>query len=191
MGTHWSQLWDMSITSSYYSWACSSAVSRESKAFWPSFWRESVYVSNILMFWLFCCTSDSFYQRWGIAQPMDALTKVTRWEGRTYRGRSITLSIAFLIWHHWTFEHALLQKNCLSSLLLLLIITQIPHFHALSHGNCWTAGSTAITAILASCESDPHSCYEATKAVAKKAQKKILRLQNRESCWTRSLIIFF
>ena len=36
---------------------------------------------------------------------------------------------------------------CLSSLLSLLIMTQTPHFHALSHGNRWTAGSTVITAI--------------------------------------------
>ena len=33
---------------------------------------------------------------------------------------------------------------CLSSLLSLLIMTQMPHFHALSHGNRWTAGSTVI-----------------------------------------------
>ena len=31
---------------------------------------------------------------------------------------------------------------CLSSLFSLLIMIQIPHFHALSRGNCWTAGST-------------------------------------------------
>ena len=36
---------------------------------------------------------------------------------------------------------------CLSSLLSLLIMTQTPHFHALSHGNHWTAGSTVISAI--------------------------------------------
>ena len=33
----------------------------------------------------------------------------------------------------------------LSSLLSLLVMTQTPHFHALSHGNRWTAGSTVIT----------------------------------------------
>ena len=36
---------------------------------------------------------------------------------------------------------------CLSSLLSLLIVTQMPHFHALSHGNHWTTGSTVITTI--------------------------------------------
>ena len=36
---------------------------------------------------------------------------------------------------------------CLRSLLSLLIMTQTPHFHALSHGNRRTAGSTVITAI--------------------------------------------
>ena len=72
--------------------------SRESDAFGSSFWRESVYVSSILTFWLFCRTSDSFYWLWGIAQPMDAPTEVTRWDGRTYRGISIALSIAFVIW---------------------------------------------------------------------------------------------
>ena len=135
--------------------------SRESEAFGSLFWRESVYVSSILTFWLFCHTSDSFYRWWGIAQPMDAPTEVTRWDGRTYRGISIALSIAFVIWRGqaplniWTcsssekyafggmFPHTI----CLSSLFLLLIMTQTPHFHALLHGNCWTAGSTVITAI--------------------------------------------
>ena len=70
---------------------------RESEAFGSSFWRESVYVSSVLTFWLFCCTSDSFYRWWGIAQPMDAPTEVTRWDGGTYRGISIALSI-------WTFS---------------------------------------------------------------------------------------
>ena len=55
--------------------------SRETVAFvtfGPSFWRESVYVSSILTFWLFCRTSHSFYRWWGIAQHMDAPTEVTR-----------------------------------------------------------------------------------------------------------------
>ena len=124
--------------------------SRESDAFGSSFWRESVYVSGILTFWLFYRASGSFYWLWGIAQPMDAPTEVTRWHGRTYR------VIAFVIWRGqaplniWTcssqnmrlevFPHAI----CLSSLLSLLIMTQTPHFHALSHGNRWTSGSTAI-----------------------------------------------
>ena len=71
------------------------------------------------------------------------------------------VSIAFVIWREqaplniWTcsssekyafggmFPHTI----CLSSLLLLLIVTQTPHFHALLHGNHWNAGSTVITAI--------------------------------------------
>ena len=94
---------------------------------------------------------------------MDAPTEVTRWDGRTYCGISIALSITFKLMlygegrHHWTFEYALLEKNmhlevcflrtiCLSLLFSLLIMTQMPHFRALSHGNCWTAGSTVITA---------------------------------------------
>ena len=60
--------------------------SHESEAFGSSFWRESVYVSSILAFWLFFRTSDSSYRWWGIAQPMDVPTEVTRWNGRTYRG---------------------------------------------------------------------------------------------------------
>ena len=45
--------------------------SHESEAFGLSFWREfSVYLSSILMFSLFCRTSDSFYRWWSIAQPM-------------------------------------------------------------------------------------------------------------------------
>ena len=39
---------------------------RESEAFGSSFWRENVYVSSILTFWLFCRTSDLFYRWWGI-----------------------------------------------------------------------------------------------------------------------------
>ena len=58
--------------------------SRESDAFGSSFWRESVYVSGILTFWLFYRASGSFYWLWGIAQ-LDAPTEVTRWHGRTYR----------------------------------------------------------------------------------------------------------
>ena len=67
--------------------------SRESEAFGSSFWRECVYVSSILTFWLFCRTSDLFYQWWGIAQPMDTPTEVISRDGRTYRG----ISIAFVI----------------------------------------------------------------------------------------------
>ena len=36
--------------------------SRESEAFGSSFSKESVYVSSIQTFWLFCHTSDSFYR---------------------------------------------------------------------------------------------------------------------------------
>ena len=72
--------------------------SHEREAFGSSFWRESVYVWSILTFWLFCRTSDSFYRLWGIAQPMDAPTEVTRWDERTYPGISIAQSIAFVIW---------------------------------------------------------------------------------------------
>ena len=136
--------------------------SRESEAFGSSFWRKSVYVSSILTFWLFCRTSDSFYRLWGIAQPMDAPTEVTRWDGRTYRGISIALSIAFVIWRGqaplniWTcsssenyvFGGMFLRTICLSSLLSLMIMIQTPHFHALFHGNRWTAGSTVITVII-------------------------------------------
>ena len=106
----------------------------ESEAFGSSVWRESVYLWSILTFWLFCYTVlDSFYRFWGIAQPMDAPTEVTRWDGRTYHG----ISIAFVIWQGqtplniWTCS----SENCLSSLLSLLIMTQMPHFHVLSHGN--------------------------------------------------------
>ena len=113
------------------------------------------------MFWLFCRTCDSFYRMWGIAQPMDAPTEVTRWNGGTYHGISIALSVAFVIWQGqaplniWTcsssekyaFGGMFPRTICLSSLLLLLIMTQTPHFHALSHENRWTAGSTVMTAI--------------------------------------------
>ena len=100
----------LNINSSYCNWACSSAVSHESEAFGSSFSRESVYVSSILTFWLFCRTSDSFYRWRGIAQPMDAPTEVTRWNARTYRCINIALSIALVIYMaraeiHWTFEH--------------------------------------------------------------------------------------
>ena len=120
--------------------------SRESEAFGSSFWRESVYVSSILTFWLFCRTSDSFYRLWGIAQPMDAPTEVTRWDGRTYRG----ISIAFVIWRGqaplniWTF----LGKICVWRYVSPYYLLETPHFHALLHGNRWTTGSTVITAIV-------------------------------------------
>ena len=136
--------------------------SREGEAFGSSFWRESVYVSSILTFWLFCRTSDSFYRLWGIVQPMDAPTEVTRCDGRTHRGISIAQSIAFVIWRRqaplkiWTcsssekyaFRGMFSRTICLSSLLSQLIMTQTSHFHALSPGNRWTAGSTVITAVV-------------------------------------------
>ena len=92
---------------------------------------------------------------------MDAPTEVTRWDGRTCRGISITLSIAFVVWRGqaplniWTcsssekyaFGGMFPRIICLSSLLFLLTMTRTPHFHALAHGNRWTAGSTVITAI--------------------------------------------
>ena len=122
------------------------------------------------MFWLFCRTLDSFYRWWGIAQPMDAPTEVTRWDGRTYRGISIALSITFVIWRGqaplniWTcsssekyaFGGMFPCTICLSSLLSLLIMTQTPHFHVLSNGNRWAAGSTVITAIAWSWTFPPH-----------------------------------
>ena len=105
---------DPLFNSSYYSWACHSVV---------FVWKRGIrvivlkrkcfmYISSILMFWLFCRTSDSFYWWWGIAQPMDAPSEVTRCNGRSYRGISITFVILYdENRHHWTFEHALLQKN--------------------------------------------------------------------------------
>ena len=80
--------------SRYHSWVSSSAVFVWKGGIWVIV-LKSVYVSSILTFWLFCRTSDSFYRRCGIAQPMDAPTKVTRWGGRL---NIIALSIAFVIW---------------------------------------------------------------------------------------------
>ena len=113
--------------------------SHEREAFGSSFWRESVYVWSILTFWLFCRTSDSFYRLWGIAQPMDAPTEVTRWDERTYPGISIAQSIAFVIWRGqsplniWTCSSSKKYEFggmfpctvCLSSLLSLLIMMAI------------------------------------------------------------------
>ena len=45
----------------------------------------------------------------------------------------------------YAFGGMLPHTICLSSLLSLLIMTQTPHFHALLHGNRWTAGSTVLT----------------------------------------------
>ena len=82
--------------SSYYSWACSSAIFVWKWGIWVIVLRRKCfYVSSILTFWQFFCTSDSFYQWWGIAQPMDAPTEVTRWDGRTYRGISILNMLFF------------------------------------------------------------------------------------------------
>ena len=56
---------------------------------------------------------------------------------------------------------------CLSSLLSLLIMTQTPHFHALSHANRWTAGSTVISAIkrhfCPKCFQTPNAKYQNQK----------------------------
>ena len=135
--------------------------------------EESVYVSSILTFWLFCRTSDSFYRLWGIAQPMDAPNEVTRWDGRTYRGISIALSIAFVIWRgpaplniltcssseKYAFGVWFSRTICLGWILSLLIMTQTPHFHALSRGNRWTAGSTVIAALISGPDSS-HMNYK-------------------------------
>ena len=92
----WLDLW--TLNSSYYSWACSSAVFTWKRGIWVIVLRRKclcIKYSNVSAIFR---TSDSFYRRWGIAQPMDAPTEVTRWDGRTYRGISIALSIAFVIW---------------------------------------------------------------------------------------------
>ena len=147
------------VNSSYYSWACSSAVFTWKRGIWVIVLRRKclcIKYSNVSAIFR---TSDSFYRRWGIAQPMDAPTEVIGWDWRTYRGINIALSIA--IWRGqaplniWTcsslekyvFGGMFTRTICLSSLLSLLIMTQMPHFHALSHRNRWTAGSTVITAI--------------------------------------------
>ena len=141
----------MLINISYYSWACSSVI---------FMWKWGIWV--IILKRICFCDSESFYRWWGITRPMDAPTKVTRWDGRTFHGISITLSIAFPIWQgqaplniwrcssleKYAFGGMFPCTICLSSLLSLLIMTQTPHFHALSHGNRWTAGSTVITAIV-------------------------------------------
>ena len=147
---------DPLCNSSYYSWACHSAV---------FVWKRGIrvivlkrkcfmYISSILMFWLFCRTSDSFYWWWGITQPMDAPSEVTRWNGRSYRG----ISIAFVIWREqaplniWTCSPS--QKYVLE-VCFPILFAWVHYFRCWSWPKCltfmcfhhWTAGSTVITAI--------------------------------------------
>ena len=148
--------WDGPFNSSYYS----AVVFTWKRGIWVIVLKRKclcIKYPNVLAilsyFWLV---------RWGITP-----TKVARWDGRTYRGISNAVSIAFLIWQGqaplniWTccslekyvlggmFPHTI----CLSSLLSLFIMTQMPHFHALSHRNRWTASSTVIIAIVTHCKS--------------------------------------
>ena len=59
----------------------------------------------------------------------------------------------------YAFGGMLPHTICLSSLLSLLIMTQTPHFHALSRGNRWTAGSTVIAALISGPDSS-HMNYK-------------------------------
>ena len=74
---------------------------------------------------------------------MDAPTEVTRWNGGNYRDISLAMARARTTEHlnMLFFGKNIRLEVCfpvlfaLSSLLLLLIMTQTPHFHALSHEN--------------------------------------------------------
>ena len=90
--------------------------SRESEAFGSSFWRESVYVSSILTFWLFVVLLTQYQG------GMGELIAFVIWWGQT----------PLNIWtcsssKKYAFGGMFPRTICLSSLLSLLSMTQTPH----------------------------------------------------------------
>ena len=119
-------------------------------------WIESVYVSSILTFWLLILSMMRHCTAYGCSNRGNK----EGWENllwhkhrskycSCYMARAGTTEHLNMLFFgkKYAFGGMFPRTICLSSLLSLLIMTQMPLFRALSHGNRWTAGSTIITAI--------------------------------------------
>ena len=148
--------------SSYYSWVCSSAVLAWKRGIWVIILkRKYLYVSSILMFlailsyfWLillivrhctaYGCSNGSNKVGWETLSWHKYRSKHC-FCYMSKEGTAEHLNMLFFgkicVWRY------IPRTVYLRSLLLLLIMTQTPHFYARSHGNRWTAGSTVFNSL--------------------------------------------
>ena len=132
------------INSSYYSWACSSVIFVWKRGIW-------VIILKRTCFWIIL-SMMRHYTAYGCSNQSNKVG----WENLSWHKHRSKHRFCYMV-RAGTTEHLnmlFFGKICnwryvsLYYLLEFTTMTQMPHFHALSHANRWTTGSTLITAIV-------------------------------------------